>query len=373
MTRILVIDDEVKLSEEVLDWLNLEGYDTASAADGIAGINEAFRQKPDLIVCDITMPRLDGHGVLLEIRSNPATADIPFIFVTARASHQDMRTGMDMGADDYITKPFTRRELLDAIQSRLGKKAVLEQKRQQELDGLQEALMQEQEQRMLKARMVAMFSHDFRNPLAGIQSTASLLQNYYDRIDVERRNEHFNRIQVSVQQLLQMLDDMLTVAHMESGKLAFTPQPVELEPFFQAIVDEFRAIQGSSRKIAFESEGAAIVMADRRLLRQIAANLISNAIKYSPAGSPVWVQLASGQNQFSLSVTDQGMGIPEPDQVRLFEAFQRASNVGQIQGTGLGLAIVKQAAELHGGLIQFESHVGKGTHFLVTIPCDSVR
>src|SRR5690349_8908794 len=117
MTKILVIEDEKILREEVADWLMLEDYEAMSAEDGIAGVEAAFRHLPDLIICDITMPRLDGHGVLLELRANSTTADIPFIFVTARASYEDVRTGMDLGADDYITKPFTRLELLTAIQT----------------------------------------------------------------------------------------------------------------------------------------------------------------------------------------------------------------------------------------------------------------
>lgn len=122
MTKILVIEDESLLRTEVLDWLTFEGYTSIGAEDGIAGVEAAFRTMPDLIISDITMPKLDGYGVLLELHSNPVTSRIPFIFVTARAAHEDVRKGMSAGADDYITKPFTRRELLEAVESRLQKK-----------------------------------------------------------------------------------------------------------------------------------------------------------------------------------------------------------------------------------------------------------
>src|SRR5687768_634463 len=176
MTKILVIDDEAILRTEVVEWLTLEGYEAASAADGMEGINEAFHYLPDLIVCDITMPILDGYGVLLELRSNPTTAHIPFIFVTARAAYEDVRQGMDLGADDYITKPFTRLELLQAIQTRLAKKSVQEHHQQQQVEQWQQAFEQEREQRLLKSKLVAMFSHDFRNPLASIISSNTLLR-----------------------------------------------------------------------------------------------------------------------------------------------------------------------------------------------------
>ncbi|MGZ8941045.1 MAG: response regulator transcription factor, partial [Limisphaerales bacterium] len=126
MTKILVIDDEAILREEIVEWLTMEGYTANSAEDGLIGVETAFRQLPDLIVCDITMPHLDGYSVLAELHANPATAAIPFIFVMARVTHEDIRHGMSLGADDYITKPFTRLELLQAIQSRLAKKTVQE-------------------------------------------------------------------------------------------------------------------------------------------------------------------------------------------------------------------------------------------------------
>src|SRR5260221_10488792 len=119
MTKILVIEDEAILRGEVAEWLTFEGYDVISAGDGVAGVECAFRDLPDLIISDITMPRLDGYGVLLEMHANAATAHIPFILVTARASHDDIRQGMALGADDYITKPFSRLELLQAVQARL--------------------------------------------------------------------------------------------------------------------------------------------------------------------------------------------------------------------------------------------------------------
>lgn len=115
MTKILLIEDEAPLRTEVAEWLVFEDYDVMQAGDGVAGVEAAFAHAPDLILCDIMMPRLDGYGVLLEVNSNPSTAATPFIFLTAKASHDDFRGGMSSGADDYITKPFTREELLSAI------------------------------------------------------------------------------------------------------------------------------------------------------------------------------------------------------------------------------------------------------------------
>jgi len=122
MTKILVIEDETILREEIVEWLTMEGYEAVGAEDGMAGVESALRYLPNLIVCDILMPRLDGYGVLFEVHANPATVNIPFIFLTAKAAHEDIRKGMGLGADDYVIKPFTRLDLLQAIQARLAKK-----------------------------------------------------------------------------------------------------------------------------------------------------------------------------------------------------------------------------------------------------------
>src|SRR5689334_9822747 len=165
VAKILVIDDETILRNEVIDWLSFEGHEVIAAENGVVGVEQAIEWRPNLIICDVTLPYLDGFGVLLEIRSNAALAQAPFIFVTARATHDDIRHGMSLGADDYVTKPFTRMQILEAVKSQLEKFDAREQVYQQQILQLQAALAQEQEQQFLKTRLVAMFSHDFRNPL----------------------------------------------------------------------------------------------------------------------------------------------------------------------------------------------------------------
>ena len=158
MIKILLIEDEAPLRGEVAEWLTFEDYEVIKAADGIAGVEAVFRYQPDLILCDIMMPKLDGYGVLLETNANPATVATPFIFMTARASHDDLREGMSSGADDYITKPFTRQELLHAIQNQLEKRTAREQYHQNQIQQVEQALANEQEKRLVKAKLVGMFS-----------------------------------------------------------------------------------------------------------------------------------------------------------------------------------------------------------------------
>ncbi len=370
MTKILVIEDEAPLLEEILEWLGFEDYEAFGATDGVEGVETAIQHLPDLIVCDVMMPRLDGYGTLLELRANPLTLSIPFIFLTAKADRESVRHGMVLGADDYLTKPFTRQELFQAIQSRLEKRIFQEEEYQQQMGVLHQALDQEREQRLVKTRMVSMFSHDFRNSLAAILSSNSLLRDYADRMTPERRLIHMNQIESSVRLLLHMLDEMLMAGQMETGNLVMHPEYFDIAPFLQTIVAEFRLIDSDEHSIQLECQDYIPVHMDKNLFRQIIANLLSNAIKYSRSGTEITVKMEQTPGCVVLHVQDQGIGIPEEDQAGLFEAFRRASNADEYQGTGLGLAIVQQAVNMHGGDIHVHSKVGAGSTFSITLPCE---
>lgn len=370
MTKILVIEDEAHIRDEVMDWLHFEGYEVVGAANGQLGMAAIYQEHPDLILCDITMPEMDGHEVLFELRSNANFSHIPFVFLTAAADRDSIRLGMDMGASDYLPKPFTHAEILNAVRSRLGLKAMEEQEYLNQIDMFNRAFTEEREKRLLKSRLVAMFSHDFRNPLASILSASSIIRNYEDRLTPERKQRHLDRIDGSVRQLLQMLDDMLMIAEMESGHLDFLPQPVDLASFVETIVDEFRLIDQDAHQLIVQNSLFGQVEIDTKLVRQMLANLLSNAIKYSPQDTSVTVRLYEQADCIRLEVADKGMGIPEDSRDHLFEPFHRASNARNVKGTGLGLAIVKECVERHSGHISVESALDEGTVFKVELPLE---
>ena len=368
MMRILVIEDETTLREEVSEWLMMEDYDVFAAQDGLAGIELAYKHHPDLIICDIAMPRMNGHNVLLELQSHPETATIPFIFITARADIEDIRHGMNIGADDYITKPFTRLQILDSIKSRLEKRAQVEASFNQKMDYLADALDEERTKQVLKSRLVSMFAHDFRNPLAVIMSSVNILQNFSERLTEERKSAKLQQIEGSVSRLSHMLDEMLLIAEMEGGHLQFNPEPLDLTTLVEDTVKNFQSIYRETHIIEFTSSLNGQYLLDARLVRQIVDNLLSNATKYSPQGGTVTVSLTETPDVIQIIVKDEGLGIPKATQESLFEAFERGTNVGQIKGTGLGLSIVKQALDIHGGEINFISEVNRGTTFTISLP-----
>ena len=162
MSKLLVIDDDHSVRVNLVELLEAEGFDVLSAKDGRSGVQLARQHLPDLIICDIMMPELDGYGVLEQLRQDPVTATTPFIFLTAKVERSDLRQGMNLGADDYLIKPFTRNELLTAISTRLAKQAAFNQRLQTRLDAL-------------RTSITLALPHEFRTPLACILGYSEIL------------------------------------------------------------------------------------------------------------------------------------------------------------------------------------------------------
>jgi signal transduction histidine kinase len=201
-----------------------------------------------------------------------------------------------------------------------------------------------------------------------IRASALLIHDYADRLTPERQLERLEAIDKSTQVLMEMIEDMLNMAQMDTGSYEMRPKALNLAQFFSEIIEEFQTIAGETHRIHFKNKFSGPVIVDSRLLRKILANLISNAIKYSPRSSEIVVSLEKDQKYYRFCVEDHGIGIPEEDLAHLSETFYRASNVGNIEGTGLGLAIVHQAATLLEGSLQIESTIGVGTTITVTLP-----
>jgi PAS domain S-box-containing protein len=244
-------------------------------------------------------------------------------------------------------------------------------KRTEELVGTEEklrtALAKEKELNELKSRFVSMISHEFRTPLTTIQSAAELLQYY--RWSDEEQQERFQQIHAAVQHMTQMLEDVLLIGKAEAGKLEFNPKLLDLTALCQQFVADLQLSANHQYQITFTSQGQANhAWIDQTLLRLIVSNLLSNAIKYSPENGNVELSLDYDSDYVILRISDEGIGIPQIEQQRLFEAFYRGTNVGTIQGTGLGLTTVKRCVDLHQGTITLASRVNVGTIFTVTLP-----
>jgi len=231
------------------------------------------------------------------------------------------------------------------------------------------AMQRQKELSELKSKFVSTASHEFRTPLATMLSSAELLEHYSENLSQAERKNLLQTIQSSAKRMSEMIDDVLQLGRAESGVLKLIPARMDLRELCSKVVSEFRIAQGKEHLIrVVDRFDLPHVNMDERLLRHILNNLLSNAVKYSATGTEVVFSLARRDERAVIEIEDHGIGIPEKDQPRLFESFQRASNVENRQGTGLGLAIVKKCVELHGGEIGMSSVVGAGTKFTVVLP-----
>jgi PAS domain S-box-containing protein len=237
-------------------------------------------------------------------------------------------------------------------------------------DEIRLALEREKELSALKIRFFAMASHEFRTPLSTVLAAAQVLENSQPEWDnTEKRLRNLYRIQDSVRNMVQLLDDILTINRAETGNLAFNPKPLNLELYCRHFVEEMNLNAGTHNLPTFICNGTVQpISVDEKLLRSILSNLLSNAIKYSPQGGGVVLTLEYQVDMALLKVEDQGIGIPLQDQKHLFEPFHRGKNVRTIPGTGLGLVVVKKCVDLHQGTIRFNSEPGVGTTCWVTLP-----
>lgn len=238
-----------------------------------------------------------------------------------------------------------------------------------EQERLRLALNKEIELRNLRSRFMSMVSHEFRNPLAVISSSSSMMERYYDRMSADSRREHFASIQTQIKRLTEMLDEILTLIHSESLGPEFKRAPLNLVELCNRLVADTRLQVQDTRQIEY-TVGAPQVMVegDTKLLHHAIGNLLSNAVKYSPPQSLIRVEVEQAGDHVVIEVQDQGIGIPPGNLKRLFEPFYRGDNVGDIPGTGLGLAITQQAVELHNGRLEVESEVGRGSTFRLHLP-----
>ncbi len=235
------------------------------------------------------------------------------------------------------------------------------------------ALEKEKELNELKSRFVSMASHEFRTPLSTILSSVSLIGKYPETEQQDKREKHVNKIRSAVQNLTDILDDLLSISKLEEGKVQNNPESIELQPFIESVIDEMKEEEQEEDRIHFDHDDSLdFVVSDKRMLHNILLNLLSNAIKYSPENAPIDLSTRKNGQCMTLSVADQGIGIPEKEQKELFTRFFRAENANNIQGTGLGLHIVKKYLELLNGDIEVESKAGEGTTFRVNIPLQTV-
>lgn len=361
MAKILVIEDEEAIRENILDLLEAEDFESIGAANGKIGIKMAIAEIPDLILCDMMMPEIDGHGVLKALRSEPITATIPFIFLTAKAEKTDIRLGMELGADDYITKPCTPQELLKAIAIRLDKHKAISIKSQKTLDEL-------------RSNISMSLPHELRTPLNAIMGFSELILSEYSILEESDILEMMGYIQLSGHRLYRLIQNFLLYTDLEiaatNPELLKEMRSSEFSCVESLLSEKARQQAKQANRIddlQLNLENSSVAIDSMRLTK-ILEELLDNAFKFSSEGTPVFVTALVENQRFILSVKDQGRGMTV-DQIAQLEAYMQFDRqLYQQAGLGLGLAIVKRITELHGGNLEVESFPDQETIVSVFLP-----
>jgi signal transduction histidine kinase len=311
----------------------------------------------------------------------PASVQSLGLSPVVRAHQLQLWGGLTLGAVTLLggwivmlRRSLTRQELTEATVRELN--ATLEQRVAERTDELERAqsdlhraLKHERELGELKSRFVTMVSHEFRTPLGITMSAVELMRHYDDKLPAEQRHELCEDIYSATRNMAGLMEQVLVLGRVEAGKLGYRPAPLDLNLLAVKLTDESLSATNRRCPIQWKPVGdLSGVRADESLLRHIFGNLITNAVKYSPAGREVLFTARRDGGEAVFEVIDQGIGIPVQDREQLFEAFHRCSNVGDVPGTGLGLVIVKRCVELHSGSIDMWSETGKGTRFTVRLP-----
>lgn len=224
----------------------------------------------------------------------------------------------------------------------------------------------------LRARFVSLVTHEFRTPLATIRTAASALERYRDRMTPEQFTERTQKIEHEILRITEMVDSVLTLGQADAGMMTCAREMVDVDALCRQVVAQIEETTSRTATLVVDSLcETPQVAVDPKLVRQILGNLLTNAVKYSPAGGTVRCGIEADDRELRMRVQDEGIGIPEENQAQLFEAFHRGANVGGIPGTGLGLVVTKRAVEMHGGSIAVESVVGRGTTVTVRLPASA--
>jgi len=366
--RVLVVDDNPDLRAYVANLLR-PTYFVVTAIDGVEALEAIRSDPPDIVLSDVMMPRLDGFGLVRELRADARTSSIPVILLSARAGEESAVQGLDAGADDYLVKPFSTRELIARVRTHV---ALARARREwtAELERTNRSL--EAVNGELEAFSYSV-SHDLRTPLRHVVGFGQLLEEHAHEVLDERGRKYLHTITKAANHMTRLIEDLLAFSQL--GRSALKKRRVDLNVLAREVraqVMEQETVAG--RVVDWQLDGLSEVNADPALLRQVLVNLFSNALKYSAARNPTRVEVASetgNDGTVVVFVRDNGVGFDMAYKDRLFGVFQRLHRADEFPGTGIGLANVKRIIHRHGGRVWAESERDRGATFYFSLPAET--
>ncbi|MCP4152013.1 MAG: hybrid sensor histidine kinase/response regulator [bacterium] len=353
---IFVAEDVPKNLHVLYDMLNRENYRVAASGNGEQALKMIADLKPDLVLLDIMMPGINGIEVCRRLKENPATAEIPIIFLTALANPDDIVKGFKIGAVDYITKPFNQTELMARVKNHL------------ELRFSREAL---KELNTTKDKFLSIISHDLRTPLQSLYFSTYAAYQKCETLDEEEKKDHFRHFYHCTHQLSMLVENLFYWARSQGGGMEARPDKLDMAGLAKETL-ELLEESSLNKKIRLNSliETGITAYADRDMIRTVMRNLVSNAVKYTKPGGEVTLRAEIRKGSTAIKVEDNGMGMDEKTIAQLFVNAGKRITPGTAdeKGSGLGLILCKEFVEKNHGTIDVESEPGKGTVFTFTMP-----
>ncbi len=361
--RILVVDDEGKNRALLRDLLEADGHEVFEACDGQEALELTQVARPDVILLDVMLPKLDGFEVCRRLKASPATAPIPVLLVTSLSGRSERLQGIRAGANDFITKPVDTADLIVRVQNSVTTKRLFDQ--------VEDQYRQLQRLEAMRDDLVHMIIHDLRSPLTGLLGYLDLLRSEataHGDCETVRYAEEAERIAL---RLRDMTNTVLDVSRLEVGKMPLARAKIDMrEVVAQAL--QVLGPQAGARVQFDKPDDPMALWGDDELLRRVVGNLVGNALKFTPMEGAIRVDLIGTETEVSVSVADSGAGIPVEAQGHIFDKFSQTTAGAQWSGhsAGLGLTFCKMAIEAHGGAIEVESVVGQGSIFRFRLPRD---
>lgn len=365
--RILLADDNPDLRSYVTGILKRVFSNVETAADGQEALEKARTWLPDLVLSDVMMPRLDGFALVRELRQDARTRAVPIILLSARAGEEATVEGLVSGADDYLVKPFSSRELLARVETHLEMARIRRKAAQQELA--------EQELRQaitMRDEFLTVASHELLTPLTTLgMQVDSLLKTVREaptgQVPAEGLAAKLDRARRQTIRLEELVDSLLDASRLGVGPTRMGVEETDLAAIVQGVVGRFADEATRAQTVITLHAVPALGSWHRERVEQLLAHLLKNALKFG-GGKPIDVRIVSGRRMARLVVRDQGIGIAANLQDRIFNRLERGVPVKHYGGLGLGLWIVRRLAEAMNGTVRVESQAGKGATFTVELP-----
>lgn len=368
---ILVVDDQPNNLKVIASVLNQE-YKLLVANSGYNALAVLDSEKPDLILLDVMMPEMNGFEVCERIKNVEILRDIPIIFLTAKADIEDIQKGFEVGAVDYITKPFNLAELKTRVNSHLKLYNT-----QRELKALNERLIQSEKELNIanetKNKFFRIIAHDLKSPFSGFLGLTDMLANNLDKMKPEMVESLSKSMSQESKRLYNLLENLLEWSNSQMGLIKFEPIQLDLHDICIKTLSQFETqIANKNLKIKNSLDPNSYVFADNHMLNSIFKNIISNAIKYSKTNGSINISsILNPENQtYTVIIEDRGIGIGQDFLSTIFNIDSKHITAGtnDEKGTGIGLVLCKEFVEKNGGRIFADSELEIGTTMYFTLP-----